>query len=159
MGSPNLLSAFSERAREDSPPDPSNDTIHPAGEPIATMRRCSRLRLGEILLLAGLSDALETIFGFSEENAEIADWLAERGGLEAPLSPKELSDGKRRGWWRFVKNEAGHTSCVKTIRSPSVSLADGGIGCFAHGVCGSAFSLHHLSVIRHITIAPPKVST
>jgi hypothetical protein len=69
------------------------------------------------------------MFGFSEENAEIADWLAEQGGLEAPLWSKELSNGKRRRCWRFVRNEAGHSSCVRTIRSPSVSLADGGIGC------------------------------
>ncbi len=59
-----------------------------------------------------VGDAPETIFGFSEENAEIADWLAEQGGLEPPLSRKELSDGKRRCCWRFltlkfVRNEAG----------------------------------------------------
>ena len=119
------------------------------------MRPCCRLRLWEILLLAGVNRrrCARDYFWVSEENAEIADWLAEQGGLEPPLSRKELSYGRRRGCWRsltliFVRNEAGSTSCVKTIRSPSVSLADGGIGCFAHGVCGSAFRVLHLSVIK-----------
>jgi hypothetical protein len=159
-----LLSAFSKRAREDRPPYPSNETIHPAGEPIAhdaTVQETAPRGDAVRCRCEPSANALETIFGFSGENAEIADWLAEQGGLEPPLSRKELSDGKRRGCWRsltlkFVRNEAGSTSCVKTIRSPSVSLAGDGIGCFADGVCGSAFRVHHLSLIRHIAITHPR---
>ena len=82
MGSPNLLNAFSERAKEDSLPDPSSETIHPTSEPIATMRPCSRLRLGEMPLLAGLNrrSCAQDYFWVSEENIEIADWLAEQKG-------------------------------------------------------------------------------
>jgi hypothetical protein len=47
------------------------------------------------------------IFYLFAENAEIADWLAERGGLETPVSREVFPKENLREYWRnFVQKSA-----------------------------------------------------
>jgi hypothetical protein len=59
-------------------------------------------------------------FEFSAENAKIADWLAERGGLETPVSREVFPKEKLREYWRtFASKSAGK---VQRMSSVSVRL-------------------------------------
>jgi hypothetical protein len=61
---------------------------------------------------------VRTIFEFSAENAKIADWLMEQGGLEPPVSREELSTENGAAVGDFSRGN--FVSILRRASSPSV---------------------------------------
>ena len=61
---------------------------------------------------------MRAILEFSAESAEIADWLAERGGFEPPVSREVFPRGTPREYWENFA--AKFASIVQRTDSPSV---------------------------------------